>query len=167
MIEPTLSLIGKQQVEEALKDLAKKLEGETRVLVGVPVGAGSNDGLTIATYAAVNEFGSADGHIPARPFLRPGVENGTLLYLKTAELGIPKVLSGQMTMRMVLEQIGNMAQVSVQTAIHDKTDPPNAASTIAAKGSSHPLIDHGNQGGLLGAIRYVIDDNNEPIEEGL
>ncbi len=36
MIRPTVSLIGRQQVEQAMKDLAQRLEREQRVLVGVP-----------------------------------------------------------------------------------------------------------------------------------
>lgn len=167
MIEPTLSLIGTQQVEEALKQLAKRLEGQTRVLVGVPEGAGSyEDGLTIATIAAVNNFGSADGHIPARPFLEPAITKGAPQYQRLAELMIPKVLSGEMTMRVLLEQMGNLAQGHVQQQILDTHTPPNAQSTIDKKGSDHPLIDTGNAG-LLGSIRYVIDESGEQLEEGL
>lgn len=206
MISPTLSLIGKQQVEQALKDLAKKLEGDTRVLVGVPGAAGDyKDGMTIATIAAVNEFGAENiqhpggtsygyrtekeaiagkvrflkkgegfmelgktaahtGSIPARPFLRPGVENSAPMYLKTAEVGIPKVLKGELTMTQILEQIGNIAQVSVQQAIMDVQNPPNAKSTIAKKGSANPLID---SGALHQSIRYVIAEPGDQIEEGL
>lgn len=61
MIEPTVSLVNAQQVHKALKDLAKRLKGREKVLVGVPKGAGVyEDGLTIATIAAVNEFGAED-----------------------------------------------------------------------------------------------------------
>lgn len=167
MIRPDVSLIGKQQVEQAMKALAKRLEGATRVLVGVPKGSGSyEDGLTIATVAAVNNFGSADGRIPARPFLQPAIEKGAPQYQRLAELMIPKVLSNEMTMRMLFEQMGNLAQGHVQQQILDTHTPPNAQSTIDKKGSDHPLIDTGNAG-LLGHIRYVIDDTGEQLEEGL
>ena len=165
MIEPTISMIGTQQVEEALKQLAKRLEGQTRVLVGVPEGAGSyEDGLTIATIAAVNNFGSADGHIPARPFLEPAITKGAPQYQRLAELMIPKVLSGEMDMTGLLMQMGDLAQGHVQTEIDELKIPPNAKSTIAAKGSDNPLIDEGT---LRQSIRYVIDESTEPLEEGL
>ena len=165
MIGPTVNLIGKQQVEEALKALAKKLEGATRVLVGVPEGAGAyEDGLTIATIAAVNNFGSADGHIPARPFLQPAIEKGAPQYQRLAEVMIPKVLTGEMDMTMLLEQMGQLAEGHVKQEITDLDTPPNAQSTIDRKGSSSPLID---TGALRQSIRYVIDDSGEPIDEGL
>jgi hypothetical protein len=165
MISPTVSLIGKQQVEEALKALAERLEGATRVLVGVPEGAGMyEDGLTIATIAAVNNFGSADGRIPARPFLAPAIDKGAPQYQRLAELMIPKVLSSEMTMLMLLEQMGQLAEGHIKQEITDIDSPPNAAATIARKGSDNPLID---TGAFRQSIRYVIDDGSEPIEEGL
>ena len=165
MIGPTVNLIGKQQVEEALKALAKKLEGATRVLVGVPEGAGAyEDGLTIATIAAVNNFGSADGKIPAREFLQPAINKGAPQYQRLAEIMIPKVLSGSMAMTALLEQMGNLAEGHVKQEITDFDTPPNAQSTIDRKGSSSPLID---TGALRQSIRYVIDDSGEQLEEGL
>ncbi|MCY1185956.1 hypothetical protein D9M73_267810 [compost metagenome] len=77
---------------------------------------------------------------------------------------IPKVLSGEMTMRILLEQMGNLAEGHVKQEITDLKDPPNAKSTIAKKGSDNPLIDSGH---MRQSIRYVIDDGSEPIEEGL
>lgn len=206
MIRPTVSMIGAQQVEKALKDLQKKLEGKERVLVGVPSGAGAyEDGLTIATIAAVNEFGAKDikhkggvsygyntqkdaeegrvrflksgegfmelgktgaysGSIPARPFLRPGVENVAPTLVLLAEVQIPKVLSGELTMLQILQQMGQMAEDGVRTQITNLKDPPNAKSTIRKKGSDNPLIDTGN---LRQSIRYVIGGKDEPIEEGI
>ncbi|MBD8680303.1 hypothetical protein [Pseudomonas sp. CFBP 13719] len=165
MIRPTVSLINTQQVEQALKDLAKRMTGPTKVLVGVPKGAGTyEDGLTLATVAAVNNFGSADGLIPPRPVLQPAVEKGAPQYQRLAEVMIPKVLSGQMEMRMLLEQMGTLAEGHVKQEITDLRTPPNAASTIAAKGSDNPLID---TGAFRQSIRYVVDDGREAIEEGL
>lgn len=165
MIRPTVSLIGRQQVEQAMKDLATRLEREQRVLVGVPEGAGSyEDGLTIATIAAVNNFGSADGRIPARPFLQPAIEDGAPMYRRLAEVMLPRVLSGEMEMRTLLEQLGDLAEGHVKLKIDEIKTPPNAPSTIAKKGSDNPLIDEGT---LRQSIRYVIDDGAEPIEEGI
>lgn len=165
MIEPTISMIGTQQVEEALKKIAKRLEGETRVLVGVPEGAGSyEDGMTIATIAAVNNFGSDDGKIPAREFLQPAINKGAPQYRRLAEIMIPKVLAGSMTMKTLMEQMGNLAEGHVKKEITDLDTPPNAQYTIDKKGSSNPLIDTGT---LRQSIRYVVDESSEPPEEGL
>ena len=40
-----------------------------------------------------------------------------------------------------LTALGQSLQQYAQDKIDDTTDPPNALSTIARKGSSHPLID--------------------------
>lgn len=165
MIRPTVSLIGRQQVEQAMKDLAKRLEREQRVLVGVPIGAGEyEDGVNYATIMAVNNFGSADGHIPARPVLQPAVEEGAPVYRRLAEVMLPKVLSGDMEMRVLLEQMGSLAEGHVKQYMTDLRTPPNAQSTIDKKGSDNPLID---TGALRQSIRYVIDDSNDPLEEGI
>lgn len=165
MIRPTVSLIGRQQVEHAMKELAQRLEREQRVLVGVPEGAGSyEDGLTIATVAAVNNFGSADGRIPARPFLQPAIEEGAPMYRRLAEVMLPRVLSGEMEIRTLLEQMGNLAEGHVKQYITDLRVPKNADSTIANKGSDNPLIHDGH---LRQSIRYVIDDSTDPLEEGI
>lgn len=165
MIEPTIGLIGTQQVEEALKQLAKRLSGETRVLAGVPEGAGTyEDGLSLATIAAVNNFGSADGRIPARPVLEPAITKGAPQYQRLAEVMIPKVLSGEMTMTTLLEQMGQLAEGHIKQEITDIDSPPNAPSTIAKKGSDSPLID---TGAFRQSIRYVIAEQGDQIEEGL
>lgn len=165
MIRPTVSLIGRQQVEQAMKDLAQGLEREQRVLVGVPKGAGEyEDGVNYATIMAVNNFGSADGSIPARPVLQPAVEEGAPVYRRLAEVMLPRVLSGDMEMRVLLEQMGSLAEGHVKQYMTDLRTPPNAQSTVDKKGSDNPLID---TGALRQSIRYVIDDSTDPLEEGI
>ncbi|MCY1454324.1 hypothetical protein D9M71_713820 [compost metagenome] len=77
---------------------------------------------------------------------------------------IPKVLTGEITMTTLLEQMGNLAEGHVKQEITDGDFAANAASTIAAKSSDKPLID---TGALRQSIRYVIDDSIEPPDEGL
>lgn len=170
MIAPTITNIGKQQAEAALKKLTQQFEREEmQILVGVPEGAGSYDSeggqqLTIATIAAVNEFGTADGRIPARPFLSTAIEEGAPKFVRTVELGLPKVLSGEQPMSWLMHRVGNIAKGEVQQKITDIKNPPNAPATIAKKGSSNPLID---TGALRNSIDYLIIDDTVPIEEGI
>lgn len=171
MIAPTVTTIGKQQVEEALKRLAQRFEREElQVLVGVPEGAGSypaEDGKpaqTIATIAAVNEFGTADGRIPARPFLRPAIEEGTPKFVRLAEIDLPDILLGKQPVSRLTNRMGNLAVGLVQQKITDIKTPPNAPSTIAKKGSDNPLID---TGALRQSINYLTIDDRQDIEEGI
>ena len=77
--------------------------------------------------------------IPARPWLAPGVQSGTIEYLREIEKGVKK---GD-NLDMVLERVGIVATGKVQQYMTDLRTPPNAPSTIAKKGSSNPLIDSG------------------------
>lgn len=171
MIAPTVTTIGKQQVADALRRLSERFEKEDlQILVGVPEGAGSyaaEDGkpeLTIATIAAVNEFGTRDGSIPARPFLRPAIEEGTPKFVRLAEIDLPDILLGRQPMSRLLNRMGNLAVGMVQQKITDLKTPPNAKSTIAKKGSDNPLID---TGALRQSINYETIDDRQDIEEGI
>lgn len=165
MIRPTIHTINRGDIEAALKELSKRLEGDTQVLVGVPKGSGTyEDGLTIATIAAVNEFGSADGVIPARPFLRSAVEENAPMYLRLAEKDLPNIIIGVQPMSRLLHRLGNLAVGNVQKKIVEGPFKANAEYTIRKKGSSKPLID---TGALRQSINYEIADNREPIDEGI
>lgn len=166
MIRVQTTTEGKQAVELALRKLAERLQrGDTQVLVGVPTGAGSyEDGLTIATVAAVNEFGSADGKIPARPFLHPAIQEGAPMFRRIAELRLPEVIAGKENLLKALHQMGTLGVSLVQEKITDIRTPPNAPSTIAKKGSSNPLID---TGALRQSIDYLIIHSDKELTEGL
>ena len=166
MISADITALNRAKIEDALKKLAKRMEeSDQMVLVGVPKGAGVyEDGLTIATIAAVNEFGSADGRIPERPFLRTAVEEGAHEYLSLVEKEMPDIAEGKHPMSRLLNRLGIMAVGHVQKKIVEGPFTPNAPSTIRAKGSSSPLID---TGALRQSINYVIADKGDPIEEGL
>ncbi|ACG60364.1 hypothetical protein phiPLPE_42 [Iodobacter phage PhiPLPE] len=97
--------------------------------------------------------------IPARPWLKPGVESGTPEYLGI----IQNRVSGGAGMDAVLEEIGIVASGKVQQYMTDLKSPPNAKSTIAKKGSSNPLIADGH---LRSSVTYAMQKNvpNEGLE---
>lgn len=123
-----------------MKNLADMGKSHPEVFVGIRAEAGAE----LVTIAAVNEFGSADGHVPERSFLRSTVDENHKKYgdlLQTAvERGIDK---GTTALRRELGRVGAVAAGDVQRKIRDLKDPPNAPSTIAAKGSDNPLVDTG------------------------
>ena len=96
--------------------------------------------------------------IPARPWLRPGVESGVQDYIGIIQ---SKVGSGA-TLDQVLEEVGIVASGKVQQYMTDLKSPPNAKSTIAKKGSSNPLIADGN---LRSSVTYALQ--KERPNEGL
>lgn len=62
---------GGEKLAKKLKQIQDRLTSKKRVLIGLPAGSGVyEDGAPIAVIGAVQEFGSADGRIPERSFLR-------------------------------------------------------------------------------------------------
>lgn len=87
--------------------------------------------------------------IPARPWLVPGVQSGTVEYLREIEKGVKK---GD-NLDRVLEKVGIIAVGKVQQYMTDLKSPPNAPSTITKKGSSNPLIE---SGALRQSVTYSV-----------
>jgi hypothetical protein len=131
---------------------AAKLIGGAGVKVGVRAGP-AQDGVQVVDYAAMNEFGTED--IPARPWMRHTAdtqENNARAYVRRL---VPPLIDGSMTVDQVLSAVGMWYRDRLQNTIrHSKSwAEPNAPSTIALKGSSTPLVDHGV---LINSIDYEI-----------
>lgn len=119
--------------------LPKGITGPSQVKVGFP--SGLVDGPVVAR-AIWNHYGTSRG-VPARPFLTNAMRENRRKYLNAMRESAPKVLRGETSLDQVLSKLGILAQGDVQQSITELRDPPNAPSTIAAKGSSNPLIDTG------------------------
>lgn len=127
-----------------------KIAGPSKVKVGFPEGEADND---IVARAVWNHFGTSRG-IPARPFLLNAIRKNRRLYRSALKASAAKILRGETTMERTLSKLGIFAQGHIQEEITNLRTPPNAASTIAAKGSSNPLIDSGE---MRGAVTYKVD----------
>ena len=126
--------------------------GEVRV--GFPAstaGAVDSDGASALNKAVWNQYGTRT--IPERPFLDNAMRDNREKYRRAMKSAAQKVLLGETAMPTVLNKLGLMAQGDVQRSIRDFSAPPNAPSTIAAKGSSQPLEDTRH---MLGAVTYEV-----------
>ena len=120
------------------------------VTVGWPTKAGQHQGstLTVAQIAAVHEFG-IPGRIPMRSMLRATTELNAAKYTEALrKIGIG-IAYGRIDLRRGLDLLGIMIKGDVQKRIAAGIPPPNAPSTIKAKGSSTPLIDTGQMRSAL------------------
>ena len=145
---------GIQQAQEALKKQIEKVMSDKTVLVGIHDSAGEHEGgISNAQLGAVLHFGN--DHIPARPWLDVGVQQGNKEYSEIIE-------DNADDLDRAMEQIGVVAVGRVQEYMNELKTPPNAASTIKKKGSSNPLIDTGN---LKQSVTY--STTNIKPEEGL
>ena len=113
----------------------------------------------LKTGAGYMQLGVTSAHkitIPARPWLKPGVESGTQEYLAIVQ---SKIAAGA-NIDAVLEEIGVVAAGIVQKYMTDLKSPPNAKSTIRQKGSSNPLI---ASGALRASVTYALQ-KDRPTE---
>ncbi len=150
---------GWQQIKRNMRSLDNKV---VRVgVIGDEAAAPAGDGITMGELAGVHEFGAAIQQrwgvlvIPERSFIRATVaENQRAYSLLIAKLG-PSVLEGKRTEEQALSLLGARAVGDMQKRIARGIDPPNAPSTIEAKGSSKPLVDEGR---LRASITYAVVD---------
>lgn len=154
-MKPKVSVTGGDKLAQRLRQIRDQFAKTPTVLVGVPKAAGSDeDGTKIAVIAAVQEFGSSDGRIPERSFLRVPLSAEQKRFTETIRRMVPEVVHGTATTRQMLDMVGDQAVGVVQQAISEGIAPANAPSTVKRKGSSTPLVD---TGALSGAITYVIE----------
>lgn len=150
---------GGGQTLQRLKVALRELDGVTGK-TGWFESAKYPDGTPVAYVAAIQELGAVlrpadDGHvsaadwtgdgpaggfIPPRPFMRPAVAKHGQEWMDQLAKGAAAVLKGQYTALEVMEAVAMRAAGDIGKEIQAVTTPPLAASTIANKGFSKPLI---------------------------
>lgn len=107
---------------------------------------GDEDALSVADVAAVNELGLG---VPERSFLRATIDSGKRKYLGLLSGIADASLAGKISLVQGARLVGEVVVGDVKEAIADGVPPPNAESTIVAKGSSTPLIKSGQMRGSI------------------
>lgn len=144
------------RVERKQRKPLPKPTGNRRsiVKVGFPAGKADSDNINKAVW---NEFGTRGsgkrfmtprgggfgGPIPERPFMRTALRKNKAKYRQAMKSSAAKILRGETTVSIVLTKLGMLGAQDIQDSITSWTSPPNSPTTIRLKGSSHPLIDHG------------------------
>lgn len=140
--------------------------GESSAMVGVLRSAGfyknkadrggkKAEPITMAQLAAVHEYGSRDGRIPERSFMRSTVNANRSAIEKMLEKLSAQVIDKKKTRKQALGIVSQFIVDKMKGRIAEGVPPPNAASTVARKGSNHTLIDTGQ---LVGSIDWEIED---------
>jgi hypothetical protein len=159
---------GSIDTDKGLKNILLEMEklGSMCVKVGVTedVGAQTFDGsATLAQIASWNELGvlgppmSQHGEgkwfIPPRPFVRGFVDGKHEQIVKIIEKLNNLVSGGNIKAETAIRRLGEYGRSGIKSYIRDGTFTQNADSTIAKKGSSHPLFDNGT---MRNSIRYQV-----------
>ncbi len=130
------------ETNRRLRQLVKSANGSV-VKVGYAEGAASEEGFPMAAIAAVHEFGAPSKGIPERSFLRSAITENVEFLIKVNKDSLKRVVEGSLTVDQALGRLGEFAKAKVQEKITQGPFAPLKPSTIAAKGSSAPLIDTG------------------------
>lgn len=146
-----------------MRDLAR---GPFDVVTGIQQGVTNADGLDVATYATVNEFGAVIRRsagengptrptvIPSRPFMRMYFDKNEQKIGVFAENALLRAMRGQTTLQQSFTAIGLYTQAGLRAQIRRSGDfVPNAPATVRMKGSDKPLIDHAI---LLNNISFAV-----------
>jgi|JI9StandDraft_2_1071091.scaffolds.fasta_scaffold00930_28 hypothetical protein len=115
----------------------------------IQVGMFAKVGDKVLTKAIVNEFGTTqagknnDVTIPERSFIRSTYNRQYKKVGKRFDQIFVSISKGNYNIIPRLKLIGLEQETETKKTITDMRTPENAESTIAKKGSSHPLIDTG------------------------
>lgn len=132
-----------REMKKLVKELKEDKSYVKAGVVGEAAGAEHGEGVANVDVALWQEFGT--DKIPSRSFIRAPFEANKQKYLGALRELLPKVIDGKMTITRALKLIGLAMATDMKKAIltGEGIPPPNAPSTIAAKGSSRPLVDTG------------------------
>ncbi|CBX44523.1 conserved hypothetical protein [Erwinia phage phiEt88] len=128
-----------------------KSAGNKEVVAGIQQGA-VNDGVQVAEYAALNEFGHM--RTPSRPFMRSYFDSERDALEQFSRNGITQVALGNATFDQFLNASGVKLVDGIKKSINSGKWTPNAPYTIAKKKSNKPLIDTGV---MLSSVTFVIN----------
>lgn len=138
----SISLEGFDGFIQRVKSLEKATKQKARIPdKQVSVGVLGKSGSDLVTIAAANEYGTSDGHIPSRPFLRTALRDKSLVSFVRKQAA--SYFKDVQNLNDALSKIGIFAVGLIQKQIGSSTPPPNKLSTIKRKGSSATLIDTG------------------------
>lgn len=143
---------------DRIKRQTRGLDGKG-VKVGVQGDYNRKDGADMILIALANEFGTDDGHVPARPFIRGAYGEYKQDIGHTKDRLWRLILSGKLDAQQALGLLGEKHQGHVQDYMTALDQPPNAPSTVRRKTTSagvgdNPLID---TGALRRGIRWEIE----------
>ena len=105
--------------------------------------AGKGDAISLVEVGAVHEFGSRDGRIPERSYMRSTFDARRDDYERGLRKALKHVVAGETDIDTELGRLGLVVAGDIQETIATLTDPPLAEYTIKKKGSSKPLIETG------------------------
>lgn len=124
---------------EALKDRVK-IPGTVDVGI-IDAGKHPSGDITVAGIGYAHEYGTVT--LPERSFMRSTIQAKKKEIIALQKKLLKQIVNGKMKVEDGLRLLGEFMSDAITQKIVSITSPPNTPETIAAKGSSNPLIDTG------------------------
>lgn len=141
---------GANALIERLTRAARGAELQVGILEKGSDAAAGSEGQTVADVATRHEFGIGQHE---RSFIRGWYDERLAENREDFRKLQRQVLRGEITQAQAFGRLGAKFVGDIQKRIVAGIDPPNAASTIKAKGSSTPLVDTGQ---LKSSITHAV-----------
>jgi len=136
-----------------LEKRLRQLQKSPHVAVGILQDEVHDEHFSMVDLAMVHEYGSRDGHIPQRSFIRSSCDTKKKDHIKLIGKLQSELLAGHMSTKQALTIMGEVVAKDMAQIINHGIEPGLAAATIKRKGSSKPLIDTGR---LKGSITHEV-----------
>ena len=168
-------------LERILKGLSDQSEPQW-VEAGILGGATDEDGVSVAEYAAYNEYGTS--RIPKRPFLRTTMDKNRDKYVQLLQGALRGLASSGASepVGMALTAVGREMETDVIEQIKSNMPPPNAPDYAAWKRGERKVVEGGKvkknakdsekgdlgtlfkSGTMLGSVSFqLLDEKEEPF----
>lgn len=152
--------------QKRLEKLLRKTQRQSHVAVGILQDEPHDERFSMVELAMVHEYGSRDGRIPARSFIRSTCDAKRRDHLDLVRKLQCQIILGRISAKQALTQLGEVVSKDMVQTINNGIEPGLADSTLAAKKRSlkkqrkklrgdgfTPLIETGQ---LKGAITHEV-----------
>ena len=138
------------------KCLAKalaKLKQRPHVAIGILQDQKIDEKFSIVDLALVHEYGSKNGHIPQRSFIRSTCDAKQKKHFQLIKTLQGKIIDGVLSIKQALSTLGEVVAKDMVETINHGISPVLKPATVKRKGSSKALIDTGR---LKGSITHDV-----------
>jgi hypothetical protein len=157
-----------ERMEDEWEDFLEGVEevsgDDSTLKVGFPEGTsatGDRDISETAHVALIHEYGAPDANIPARPFIRPTIDENEEKYFDLF-MGLVEavVIDNAVDLETVYEQLGSKVVADIQAAIRARTKPLLNAEYVERdpykESRSNPLVRHG---WMKQSVDHVVEED--------
>lgn len=117
------------KIRQALEDMPEAFAEKVAQAGWFPA-AKYEDGTPVAYVAAIQEYGSPENGVPARPYIRPTIEDRKGDWTDALARGLREALRGDLSVDQVLEQVGMLMASDFQAQIENGSHAPLSPVTL-------------------------------------